>query len=160
MSPLSMRTPFGRNPRGTISSLKILNHLDVYEGMTWRIRTEIPLGDKMICSIYSEYNNGIAVFEKQENGRYKWQGCSYMQRGSDYPLWDSVITDGEVYNLFMLNRDEAATMKVVYTEHGSGEQKTYQFDVTETDLVYTPSVFNSCQVDYNYYDADGNALFD
>jgi hypothetical protein len=83
-----------------------------------------------------------------------------MQRGSDYPLWDSVIIDGEVYNLFMLNRDEAATMKVVYTEHGSGEQKTYQFDVTETDLVYTPVIFNSCQVDYNYYDADGNALFD
>ena len=153
---------YDAQPDGTTTESRedILNHLDVYEGMTWRIRTEIPLGDKMICSIYSEQKNGIAVFEKQENGRYNWQGCSYMQRGSDYPLWDSVITDGEVYNLFMLNRDEAATMKVVYTEHGSGEQKTYQFDVTETDLVYTPVIFNSCQVDYNYYDADGNALFD
>ena len=43
----------------TESREEILNNLDVYEGMTWKICTEIPLGDKMICSIYSEQKNGI-----------------------------------------------------------------------------------------------------
>ena len=73
---------YDAQPDGTTTESRedILNHLDVHEGMTWRIRTEIPLGDKMICSIYSEHKNGIAVFRKQENGTYKWQSCSYIQR--------------------------------------------------------------------------------
>ena len=153
---------YDAKPDGTTTESReaILNNLVVHEGMTWEIGTEIPLGDKMICSIYSANKTGIAVFDKQENGRYKWQSCSYVQRGVDYPLRDSVIADGEVYHLFMQNRHGAETLEVIYTETGTGKKVEHQFDVSETDLVYNPSVFNSCRVEYNYYDAEGNALFD
>ena len=144
----------------TESREDILNQLDVHEGMTWRIRTEIPLGDKMICSIYSEHKNGIAVFRKQENGTYKWQGCSYIQRPNSYPLWDNLITERESYHLFLLDRDDAAMLEVIYTETGTNNRKVSRFDVSDTDLVYDPFVFNSCQIEYNYYDAEGNPLFE
>ena len=101
---------------------QLLNNLDVHAGMAWNIRTEIPLDGALVCSIYSEHKNGIAVFVEQENGKYKWQGCSYIQRGIDYPLFDSVIADGEVYNFFLLDRDEAAALEVIYTQTESGEQ--------------------------------------
>ncbi len=144
--------------RTTESREEILNNID--EKTVWEIRTEISIAETIVCSIYSEDKYGIIVFREQDNGKYKWQQRSSMRREAGYPLFTSIIADVEVYNFFMLNRDEAVTLEVIYTEHGSGKQKSYRFDVTETDLVYTPAVFNSCHVEYNYYDAEGNALFD
>ena len=144
--------------RTTESREEILNNLD--EKTVWDIRTEIPIEETIVCSIYSDDKYGIVVFREQDNGKYKWQHFSSRRREAAYPLCTSASAGGEVYHFFMLNRDEAVALEVIYTQTGSGKQKSYQFDITETDLVYTPSVFNSCQIECNYYDAEGNLLFD
>ena len=51
-------------------------------------------------------------------------------------------------------------LEVIYTETGTNNRKVSRFDVSDTDLVYDPFVFNSCQIEYNYYDAEGNPLFE
>lgn len=139
---------------------EILNNLDVHEGMVWEICTEIPLDETIVCSIYSKDKYGIAVFKEQENGKYKWQGCSYISRQSNYPLWDNVLDNDTSYHLFLLNREDAVTLEVIYTQTGTNERKVSRFDVSNTDLVYDPFVFSSCQIEYNYYDAEGNLLFE
>ena len=154
---------YDAQPDGTTTESReaILNNLDVHEGMTWRIRTEIPLGDKMICSIYSEYKKGIAVFEKQENGRYKWQSCSYLHRDQEGGLRDSVYTDGNWYDFYFLDNIEAVVFKCSYESMNTHEVKDYQYDVSNTDLVYCPDPeYKDFIIHFNWYDADGNALFD
>lgn len=130
-----------------------LSELSNLDGDT-HISCEIEI-DGYIVSGYSSSNHkyGLAIFEPQGNGKYKFQTNS--TRENDELVFMTAIINQKSYNLFWANKADLDYAEITYTLSGMvGE--TVKLDAKDNIIIYTEAPAKDFSVKYCFVDKNGN----
>lgn len=131
----------------------ILNKLSKINGNT-HISYEIQI-DEYIVSGYISSNNklGLAIFEPQGNGKYKFQ--TYYLRDKDELIHRNVIINQKFYDLFWANKADLDYAEITYITSNKSEE-TFKLDATDNKIIYKEAPSNDYAVEYVFVDTNGN----
>lgn len=118
------------------------------------ISCEIEI-DGYIVSGYNSSNNkyGLAIFEPQGDGKYKFQ--TNITRESDELAFMTAIINQKSYNLFWANKADLDYAEITYTLSGMvGE--TVKLDAKNNVIIYTVAPAKDFSVKYCFVDKNGN----
>ncbi len=111
--------------------------------------------DGYIVSGYSSSNNkyGLAIFEPQGNGKYKFQ--TSITRENDELIFMNTIIKQKSYNLFWANKADLDYAEITYIPSGMvGE--TVKLDAKDNVIIYTEAPAKDFSVKYCFVDKNGN----
>lgn len=120
----------------------------------WEIASECEMDGYLLCGIYSDDKNGIAIFESAGNGKYKLYSTEWQKYTG--VILRSTIINGEWYNLSWCNN--ALCEKAVYTYTFADERtEEVTYDIADMNVVIAKKPeADKFSTTVSYYDAEGN----
>jgi hypothetical protein len=106
---------------------------------------------------------GIAIFNPDSKGNYKFSSNVNRDYGS-LVMASLTVQDMEKeasynsiknYDIFWANRENLEKAELTYTPEG-GEREVITLDATNNKIIYYPCHYKSYNVEYKFYDKDGN----
>lgn len=143
------------NPDGsTVESRELrLNKLSKIYGNA-HISCEIKIDDYIVSGYISSNNkHGLAIFEPQGNGKYRFQ-TSYL-REKDELVYGNAIINQKFYDLFWANKADLDYAEITYIVSNKSEE-TLKLDATDNKIIYKEAPSNDYAVEYVFVDANGN----
>lgn len=128
---------------------------EMREDLQWKIHSETLIEGMIVCAIYTEQYDGLAFFEQEDDGNYKWQCTSWGYKGQEI---DKVaFVNSQTYAIHWLNCEDAERLEIVF-EHDSGMTEKMQFDVSDEKIIWYVSPSSSYSYTTTYYDENGNII--
>ena len=111
--------------------------------------------DNYIVSGYISSNNkhGLAIFELQGNGKYKFQS-NYLREKDALIHWN-VIINRKSYDLFWANKADLDYAEITYIFSDKSEE-TLKLDAAGNRIIYKEVPSNNYAIQYVFVDTNGN----
>ena len=122
------------------------------KGREFKIYCEQEIGDYTVSGIYSNAQDGIAVFEPDGN-RHKLI-LKELRRKNDIII-TGCIMDGKWYNIVWFNGAETNYAELIYTIDGV-ENEPIVYDVSNREIICSEKPEKDYTLTVKYYDSDGN----
>lgn len=143
------------NPNGsTVESREmILNKLNNIDGNA-HIGSEIKIDDYIVSGYISSNNkHGLAIFEPQGNGKYRFQ--TNFLREKDELVYGNIIINQKFYDLFWANKADLDYAEISYIVSNKPEENL-KLDATDNKIIYMEAPSNDYAVEYVFVDTNGN----
>lgn len=118
------------------------------------IASEIKIDEHIVSGIIDANNKyGLAIFEPEDNDKYKLQTRS-LRDNSEIIIEHTIVNETD-YDLFWYNQADLDYAKVTYTVQGK-KLEPIKLDVRENKILYHKAPSNDYSVDVSFYDSKGN----
>ena len=121
-------------------------------GREFKIYCEQEIGDYIVSGIYSNTEDGIAVFEP-DGSRHKL-ALEKLCRKNDIIITGCAM-DGKLYNIVWFNGAETDYAELIYTIDGV-ENEPIVYDVSNREIICNEKPEKDYILTAKYYDSDGN----
>lgn len=124
------------------------------KGQKWTIAAERSIDPYIISSAYSTDNRAaIAVFEP--DGRNRYHLMSSVTGNQDEIITDTIVMNGEAYNLIWFNGAQTEYAEVIYVINGEA-QKPLRYDTGNMEVICEKAPAKEYEIRVTYYDSLGN----
>ncbi len=146
---------FNQFPDGRTTESREEQLANKMKGTVWKIAVEQEIENFMVCGIYSGSNEkaGIAIFEEQKNGNYKFVSRK-IQNNSDVIITGFSYKGEKWYDIAWFNGAATKYAEMTYTI--GDKVLPYKFETDKSALIYNSTDAKEYTLDVAYYDNDGN----
>ncbi|ACV64140.1 hypothetical protein Dtox_3416 [Desulfofarcimen acetoxidans DSM 771] len=118
------------------------------------IASEIKIDEHIISGIIDANNKyGLAIFEPEDNNKYKLQTISLRDNGEI--ITEHTVINGTGYDLFWYSQAELDYAKVTYAVQGK-KLEPIKLDARENKILYYKAPSNDYSVKVAFCDNQGN----
>ena len=132
--------------------------IDSENDIEWQIVEERNIEGYIVSGITCGQKEGIAVFEPEENGKYRFLGATFVEPGS--VVRETFLLagrSGKSIHVFWLNREDLDYAEITVAVNGKNPT-TEKYDLSESALIYTSVDADYYSLDVAYYDKNGNVV--
>lgn len=118
------------------------------------IASEIKIDEHIISGIIDANNKyGLAIFEPEDNNKYKLQ--TRFLRDNGEIIIEHTIVNETGYDLFWYNQADLDYAKVTYAVQGK-KHEPIKLDARENKILYYKAPSEDYSVEVTFYDTQGN----
>ncbi len=121
----------------------------------YSISNETEFEGYIISNYYGNGENGIAIFEPKDNGKYSLQSTYY--RGDDEIILAQMYANENWYNIASCSVPDIVSAKMTFT-YDTGETKVYEMEAETEKAVIVPDEFKNYTLEAVFYDSKGNEI--
>lgn len=118
------------------------------------IASEIKIDEHIISGIIDANNKyGLAIFEPEDNNKYKLQ-TRFLRDNGEITIGHTIV-NGTGYDLFWHNHVDLDYAEITYTVQGK-KLEPIELDARENKILYYKAPGNDYSVEVAFYDTQGN----
>lgn len=124
-------------------------------GAEWMIVEERDIEGYIISGITCGQKDGIAVFEPEENGTYRYQGATFDEPGNI--VKEMFFADDKSVHVFWVNRKDLDYAEISIAINGKNPTMQ-KYNLADSALIYISVDAGYYVLDVTYYDKNGNVV--